>query len=459
VPETSRDERLSLSRHFRATLAFGLPLVGANLAGLAINVTDTVMVGWLGATQLAAIVLASQFYFLMWIIGAGMAFAVVPLASSALGAGDTRKVRRSVRMGLWILTLYSSVAMIPLWFAEEIFLALGQSPEIADLAGIYMRVAVWSLLPAMLLAGLRSFLMSLECARFILVATISGTVLNVILNYMLIFGNFGAPEMGIAGAALATVGANVFIAAAMAAYIIIQPNTREFKIFNRIWRPDWELLLEILRLGWPISIGLLAEMGLFMAATIMMGWLGTIALAAHGIVMQLVAVAFMVPLGLANAATVRVGVAHGRSDWQALGRAGITVFIAAGSMSVAIAAVYLVLPEFLITRFLEMGNAKSAEVLNYAIPLLLIAAIFHIFDGLQAVGLGILRGMKDTRVPMYIAVFSYWLIGVPAAYILAFVFAMGGVGVWIGITIGLITAAAALSHRFVRRDQLSRPTK
>lgn len=428
--------------------------MGANLAGLAINVTDTVMVGWLGATQLAAIVLASQFYFLMWIIGAGMAFAVVPLASNALGAGDTTRVRRSVRMGLWILTLYSSVAMIPLWFAEDIFLALGQSPEITSLAGIYMRVAVWSLFPAMVLAGLRSFLMSLECARFILVATISGAMLNVLLNYMFIFGNFAAPEMGIAGAAVATVGANIFIAAVMAVYIIVRPNTCEFKIFNRIWRPDWELLLEILRLGW-----LLAEMGLFMAATIMMGWLGTIALAAHGIVMQLVAVAFMVPLGLANAATVRVGVAFGRFDGQALGRAGITAFIAAGSMSLAIAVIYIALPEFLIARFLEMGNAKSADVLNFAKPLLFIAAIFHIFDGLQAVGLGILRGMKDTRVPMYIAVFSYWLVGVPAAYLFAFVFAMGAIGVWVGITFGLVIAAVAFLHRFVRREQISLPVK
>lgn len=459
MPEPSRDDNLSLTRHFRATLAFGLPLAGANLAGLAINVTDTVMVGWLGATQLAAVVLASQFYFLMWIIGAGMAFAVIPLASNALGAGDTAKVRRSVRMGLWLLTLYSAAAMVPLWFAEEIFLALGQPPEIAGLAGIYTRVAVWALLPATLLAGLRAFLMSLQCARFILGATISGALLNVLLNYMFIFGNFGAPRMEIAGAALATVGANAFIAAAMAAYIIVQPNTREFKIFNRIWRPDWELLLEILRLGWPISVGLLAEMGLFMAATIMMGWLGTVALAAHGIVMQLVAVAFMVPLGLANAATVRVGVAFGRFDWHALGRAGIIVFIAAGSMSVTIAAIYLVFPGFLITRFLDMGNAKSAEILNYAIPLLLIASIFHIFDGVQAVGLGVLRGMKDTRVPMYIAVFSYWLIGVPAAYLFAFTFGMGGIGVWIGITIGLVVAAAALLHRFVRRDQLSHLAK
>ncbi len=455
MPEPSSVESLSLTRHFKATLAFGLPLVGANLAGLAINVTDTVMVGWLGATQLAAVVLAGQFYFLMWIVGAGMAFAVVPLASNALGAGDTARVRRAIRMGLWLLMLYSSVAIVPLWFAEEIFLALGQPPEIADLAGTYMRVAAWALFPAALLAGLRAFLMSLQCARFILAATISGAVLNGLLNYVFIFGNFGAPRMEIAGAALATVGANIFIAAAMTGYIILRPKTRSFKIFNRIWRPDRDLFFEILRLGWPISIGLLAEMGLFMAATIMMGWLGTIALAAHGIVMQLVAMAFMVPLGVANAATVRVGLAFGCSDWPALGRAGAAVIIAASLMSLAIAVVYLTFPRFLITRFLEMGNAKSAEVLNYAIPLLVIAAIFHLFDGLQVVGIGVLRGMKDTRVPMYIAMFSYGIIGVPIAYFLAFNFGLGGIGIWIGMLIALVVAAAALLHRFAQRDRLS----
>jgi len=258
APDTSFGKDLSLLAHVRAILIFGLPLMGANLASLAINVTDTVMVGWLGATQLAAVVLATQFYFLLWIVGAGLSFAVIPLVSSARGAGNTRAVRRFVRMGLWLMTFYGMAATVPLWFAGDIFLALGQDPEIAGLAGVYMRVAVWAFLPGMLLVGLRSFLISLECASFILLVTISGALLNGLLNYIFIFGNFGAPRLEIAGAALATVAVNVFISVVMAGYIIVTSKTRTFKIFTRIWQPDREAFFEILRLGWPISAGLMA---------------------------------------------------------------------------------------------------------------------------------------------------------------------------------------------------------
>ncbi len=455
VTEISSVEDLSLSGHVRATLVFGLPLMGAQLASIAIGVTDTVMIGWLGTTQLAAAVLATQFYFLLWIVGAGLSFAVIPLASNARGAQNVAGVRRSVRMGLWLLSFYSAVAMVPLWFAGDILLALGQEPQTAALAGIYMRVAIWAFYPALLVVGLRAFLISLECAPFILSVTLCGAILNALLNYMFIFGNFGAPRMEISGAALSTVGANLFVFAAMVGYIFIREETRSYQIFTRLWRPDWEALVEILRLGWPISAGLLAETGLFMAAAIMMGWLGTIPLAAHGIAGQLVAVAFMVPLGLANAATVRVGIAYGRTDWRALGRAGIAVIIVATCLSVVIALVFVIFPELLIVQFLDMDNAKSIEVLNYAIPLLVIASIFHLFDGLQVVGLGILRGLKDTRVPMYIAVFSYWLVGVPIAYLLAFNFGLGGTGVWTGMAIGLVVAAAALLYRFIWRERLS----
>jgi len=413
------------------------------------------MMGWLGTTQLAAAVLATQFYFILWIAGAGLSFAVIPLASSARGSQDTTGVRRSVRMGLWLLTAFSVVAMVPLWFAGDILLLLGQEPETAALAGVYMRVAVWAFLPALLIVGLRAFLVSLECATFILSVTIFGALLNALLNYSFIFGNFGAPRMEISGAALATVGTNLFVLAVMIGYILIRPVTRDFQLFSRLWRPDWEMLRQISRLGWPISAGLLAETGLFMAATIMMGWLGTIPLAAHGIAVQLVAVAFMIPLGLANAATVRIGVAYGRTDWVALTRAGYAVLLVAGLLSTVIALVFIFFPRLLIIQFLNMDNASSLDVLGYAIPLLVIASIFHLFDGLQVVGLGILRGLQDTRMPMFIAVFSYWLVGVPIAYLLAFNFGLGGIGIWTGMGIGLLVAAGALVYRFICRKKLA----
>ena len=283
--------------HMRATWAFGLPLVGAQLAGIAIGVTDTVMIGWLGARELGAGSLATQFYFVLWIIGAGLTFAVIPLASNALGAGDRRKVRRWVRMGLWLVTIYCAIAMIPMWYIRDILLALGQEPEIANLAHEYMRVALWAMFPALIVVGLRAFLTVLECAKMVLWVTVFGALLNVVLNYAFIFGNLGAPRMEISGAALASVGTNFFMVVLMVIYIFVNPKTRELNVFGRMWRPDWEAFFEIFKLGWPISAGLLAETGLFSAASIMMGWLGTIPLAAHGIALQLASVAFMIPLG------------------------------------------------------------------------------------------------------------------------------------------------------------------
>lgn len=455
MPPAHYSENTPLSGHVLATLKFGVPLMGAHLATIAISVTDTVMIGWLGATDLGAAVLATQFYFLVWIFGAGISFAVIPLASAALGAENPRGVRRSVRMGLWILTIYSALAMVPLLFAEDILLAIGQKPEIAALAASYLDVAIWALFPAMMIVGLRAFLMALELAQFILWVTISSALLNAVLNYIFIFGNFGAPRMEISGAALATVGTNVFMFGVIFGYIFVNRRTRKFDIFTRIWRPDWDAFFEILRLGWPISAGLLAESGLFTASAVLMGWLGTIPLAAHGIAMQLVAVAFMIPLGLANATTVRVGMAYGRNHKVALGRAGVAALIITCCLSLAIVLIYTSFPEVLIVRFLDLDNANSLAVLSYAIPLVSIAAVLHFVDAVQVVGLGILRGLKDTRVPMLIAVFSYWMIGAPVAYILAFEFGFGGIGVWTGVSVGLMVAAVALLYRFAKREQLS----
>ncbi len=440
--------------HARATLALALPLVGAQLAQMAMGVTDTVMIGWLGAPELAASVLATQVFFLFFIFGAGFSNAVLPLAANAEGRDDPRGVRRSIRMGLWVLLLYGALAMVPLWHLRSILLALREEPELARLAGSYMRVALWSMPPALLVMGLRSYLTVVNRAWLVLAVVATGAVCNGVLNYVLIFGHFGAPALGIVGSALATTATNWLMAALIVAYTAVAPALRRYMLYHNFWRADRDAFVEVLRLGWPIGATIIAEVGLFTTSSVMMGWLGTVPLAAHGIALQIASIAFMVPLGIASAATVRVGLAYGRGRRVDLGRAGNTALVLATAIALTSAAVFWTWPERLIGLYLDPASPSAAAVLGYAVPLLLVAAAFQVVDSLQVVASGILRGVRDTRVPMLIALFSYWAVGMPVAYVLAFPLGHAGLGVWWGLAVGLATAASLLTLRFVRRDAL-----
>ncbi|WP_136657006.1 MATE family efflux transporter [Nitratireductor sp. XY-223] len=445
---------LSWAGHTRATLVLGLPLIGAQLAQMAIGVTDTVMIGWLGAPELAAAVLGAQSFFLFFIFGTGFTLAVMPLAAQAHGRDDVRGVRRSVRMGMWVILIYSAIIMVPLWMTESILLALGQPPATAALAGDYMRVAQWAMAPSLMIMIFRSYLSALERAQVVLWATVAGTIANAFLNYMFIFGNFGAPRMEVVGAAVASVGTAAVTFVLLTLYTVTRGDLRRYELLVRFWRPDWQAFFEVLRLGWPISATILAETSLFAAASVMIGWIGTIELAAHGIALQLASIAFMFPLGLSGAATVRVGNAYGRGDWVGLGRAGTVAIALAVVITLSLAAVFWIFPETLIGLYLDENNEDAVVVLQHAVPLLAVAAAFQTVDGLQVIGAGLLRGLKDTKVPMIFAVLSYWAFGMTAAYLLAFYWDLGAVGVWWGLALGLLLAAILMNWRFQQRERL-----
>lgn len=440
--------------HLLATLKLGLPLVGAQLLQMSITVTDTVMIGRLGPEELAAAVLATQTFFLVWMFGAGFANAVMPVAASAEGRGDVAGVRRSVRMGLWVVGLYGALVMPALWHTEAILLALGQEARTAALAGSFMRILQWSMFPALVIVGLRSYLSVLGRAHVVLAVTGAGAALNGVLAYAFIFGHFGAPALGMDGAAFASLGTNVAMAAITLAYTALKPALRVHDLYVRFWRPDWQAFREVLRLGWPISTTIIAEVGLFAAASIMIGWIGTTELAAHGIALQLASIAFMVPLGFAQAGTVRVGLALGRGAWADVGRAGHTALGLSILVCLAGAVLFWTIPRGLIGLYLDEADPTAAGVLAFGAPLLAVAAAFQIFDGLQVVASGLLRGLKDTRVPMLIALLSYWGIGLPAAYLLGFGAGLGGAGVWWGLALGLFASAMLMSRRFLMRKTL-----
>jgi len=440
---------LSRSGHARGILTLGLPLIASHLAQFAISLTDAIMLGWYDVNALAAQVLAGVLWFVLFLFGSGFAFAVMPMVAQAQARGEITQVRRVTRMGLWVSMMFAALA-VPLLLAAPWWLsALGQVPQVAALATDYLAIAAWGLFPALGVMVLKSFLAALEHTRIVLWVTLGAVGVNVAVNYALIFGNWGAPELGIEGAAWASLAVQIASLVGLALYARFV--TAEHTLFVRFWRPDPQAFGQVFRLGWPIGLTNLAEVGLFAASSVMMGWLGAVPLAAHGIALQITSLTFMAHIGLSNAATVRAGQAVGRGDGANLWRgAGVAIGLSMGFVVVTVAA-FLLVPEPLIGLFLSPGDPARGQVLAIGIVLLAAAALFQVVDAAQVMALGLLRGMQDTRVPMVIAVLSYWALGVPMSYVLGFPAGLGGVGIWLGMALGLALAGLLLMVRFVTR--------
>lgn len=435
--------------HVRAILVLGLPLIGGHVAQFAITLTDTVMLGWYGVGELAAVTLAGSYFFVFFILGAGFALAVMPMVAAVAARGDDTSVRRITRMGLWLSLAYGVLAMPVMVWSEPILASLGQPAEVSELAARYLRVAGWGLFPALLVMVLKSYLAALERTQIVFWITIMAALTNAVANYALIFGNFGAPELGIMGAAVASIVTQAVSLLAVIVYaVLVLP---EHRMFQRFWRPDWDMLLQVFRLGLPIGLTTVSEVSLFSASALMMGWLGTVPLAAHGIVVSIAACTFMVHLGLSNVATIRAGNAFGRQDRAHLARGAVVVTALSLSFAAVTILLFLLVPEPLMSLFMEPDNPQRSAILGIGVGLLAIAALFQLVDGAQAIALGLLRGVQDTKVPMIMAVLSYWVIGIPTSYLLGFVWGMGGIGVWLGLVTGLACAGVFLMLRFWRR--------
>jgi MATE family multidrug resistance protein len=437
---------LTLRQHFINITTLGLPLIGSHVAQFSINMTDTLMLGWYDVEVLAAQVIAGTVFFVLFILGSGFAGAVMPMVAKAEAAGEGTQVRRVTRMAIWASFFYSVAAIPVMLFAEPILLFGGQTPEVARLAEDYLVINGWSLLPALMVMVFKSYLSALERAGIVLWVTLAAVAINAIVNYGLIFGNWGLPEMGIQGAAVASLVVNVASMVLLAIYLHVV--TADHEIFARFWRPDWQAFRAVTRLGWPMGLTSLAEVGLFAAASLMMGWLGTMPLAAHGIALQITALTFMVHLGLSNAATVRAGRAVGRGSLGDL-QLGAKLITGVSAVFAALTLVaFLVFPETLLGLFLSPTDPQRDLVIALGVPLLAAAGLFQFADAAQAMALGMLRGVQDTAVPMLMAAISYWGIGVPVSYVMGFVLGWGGVGVWCGLAVGLACAGVLLMARF-----------
>jgi len=439
----------------RATMALAWPLILANLTMQMIQATDVILMGWLGPRQLAAAALGLNLTFAFVLLGMGMITAAAPMMATALGrrSSAVRDVRRSFRQALWLSAILSLIFWPILWNAEPLILGLGQEPGLARDAGIFLRGYMWSMFPFLLFQAMRHFLSALERPRWILAISAVGIAANAVLGWGLIFGRFGLPELGIFGGGLASSIVWCLLAVGLALVIAFDRQFRRFHLFGRWWRPDGKRLGTLVLLGLPIGLMMAFEGAVFGAAAYLMGLIDADSIAAHAIALQIAAITFMVPMGVGQAATIRVGLALGREDRAGIGRAGWTAFvIGVGFMGLMAVAMWLA-PRPLMTLFLDDVPA-NARVIGLGVSFLAVAAIFQIVDGAQVVGAGMLRGLHDTRVPMIFAFVGYWGIGIGVGVWLAFVSGWAGVGIWTGLAAGLAFVAVLMLDRWRRRERI-----
>ncbi len=439
----------------RATMALAWPLILANVTQQAIQATDVLLMGRLGATQLAAATLALNLTFTINVFLLGLVTAASPMMASALGRrfNAVRDVRRTFRAGLWLLVFAIPPYWLLLWHAGTIMRGFGEAEQLAVQGQTFLRAYMWCTAPWLLFQLLRNFVAALERPRIILWLSLAGIALNALLSWSLMFGHFGLPALGLVGGGLGSTLTWLIICAALVLVCVRERRFRRFHLFGRFWRFDTERTKAMVRLGWPIGITLALEMGVFALAAYFMGWIGAPAVAAHAIALQCAALTFMVPLGLGQAATVRVGLAFGRHDEAGITRAGWTAWVMGVGFMGAMALVMWSIPHRLVTLFLA-DVPQNALVIGLAVSFLRVAAAFQLVDGAQVIGAGMLRGLHDTRWPLLFALVGYWVIGLGIGSWLAFGARWKGIGIWIGLATGLAVVAVLMLARWLMRERI-----
>lgn len=439
-----------------ATMALAWPLALANLLQMLVHAIDVIFVARLGEVELAASSLGIALFGLtMWAFS-GLTGIVAALIAEELGRRKhaVREVRRSVRMGLWLAIAVGIFGMVVLGYGEELMLLTGQQPHLAARAGDFLDIIKWAMIPMILANVLRNFVAAL--GRPIFATAITGLALGASLlgNYAFVFGNLGAPAMGLEGSALASVLTSLFVLASYLIAIRTDRRLRRYRIFGNWWRPEWQRLRELVWVGSPVMVIIIAEAGLFSGAALLMGRIGASELAGHTVALQIAALAFQVPFGVGQAATIRVGYHFGARDPEAIARAGWVGIALGGAFMSTTAALMIFAPYLLLEIYVDPADPANAAMVSFAVQYMVVAAAFQLFDGVQAVAAGALRGLQDTRVPMFIAIFSYWVPGLGSALWLGFNTPLEGVGVWIGLAAGLVCSAGLLLWRWARREPL-----
>lgn len=439
----------------RSTLALAWPLILANLTQQIIQATDVLLMGRLGAMQLAAATLALNLTWTLSIFLLGLITSSSPMMATALGhrSNAVRDVRRTFRAGLWLVVIVMPPYWLLMWHVGPLMRAFGESEELASQGQTFLRAYMWLVAPWLVFQLLRNFVAALERPKIVLWLSIAGIALNALISWSLIFGHLGLPALGLAGSGLGSTITWLILCGALMAVVTLDRRFGRFHLFGHWWRFDRQRMAEMMRLGWPIGATMGLEIGVFALAAYFMGWIGAPAVAGHAVALQLAALTFMVPLGLGQAATVRVGLALGRHDEDGITRAGWTAWIMGLGFMATMALVMWTIPHRLVTLFLA-DVPQNAVVIALAVSFLRVAAAFQLVDGAQVIGAGMLRGLHDTRWPLLFALVGYWVVGLGIGSWLAFAADWKGFGIWIGLAAGLACVAVLMLTRWLMRGRL-----
>ncbi|MGB3535628.1 MAG: MATE family efflux transporter [Microcoleaceae cyanobacterium] len=432
-------------------LQLAIPLASAQVAQSMTGFFDTIMMGRLGGESLAAGGLASLTFFTILNTAAGVVMGVSPLIAEAYGAGEKTRIEKLTRQGFWLVLLLSIPMMILIANLDSMMLQWGQTATIVTLANNYLNIIIWGFFPALGFAMLRGVVSGLSHARPIMFIVIIGTIFNIIGNYILGFGKLGFPRLELAGLAIASVIALWGMFIALIIYILIHPQLQTYCFLQQLHQVKPSILWELTKTGIPIGIFIGFEFGLFTIVTYMMGTLGTEVLAAHQIVFQTIVVTFMIPLGMSYAATVRVGQWLGKKSIKGIKRAGY-ISISMGIIFASVITIAMLLfPRVIVSLYIDLDDPVNAEIINLALPMLTVASLSQILDAVQKITYGALQGLQDTRIPVLLNIPAFWGIGLTTSYILGFYFGLGGIGLWLGQSMGVAVAAIMFFLRFRER--------
>lgn len=440
----------------RALLALAGPLVGANLLQMGVYAIDVMFVARLGPVDFAAATLGVfLFGLVLWAL-LGLATACAPIIAAELGRKRhaVREVRRSFRMALWVAILVPLPFMLLLANGEAVFRFAGQDPLVARRADAFLDILLFGLIPSVAGGVMRTVAAALGRPGWALGVTALALMIAALGNWLLVFSHWGLPALGLEGSALASLITSIATLIAYGVIFATDPKLRRYRLFGRWWRPEWSRFAEIVRLGTPIALAFTLEGALFGGAAILMGLISVTAVAAHAVALNIASIMFQIPLGIAQATTIRVGRAFGAGDHAAIGRAG-WIGIATGTSIMALTALaILIAPRLFMSAYLDLDAPANAATIALASQFLLVAAMFQLLDGAQVVLAGALRGLQDTQMPMLIAGIGYWGIGFTTAILLAFWLGWQGVGIWLGLAAGLLAVSLLLGWRWARRAAL-----
>jgi multidrug resistance protein, MATE family len=432
----------------RALIVLAIPVVLSELGWMAQGVVDTIMVGRLGPSAIGAVALGNAVFYTPSLFGYGLLLGLDTLVSQSYGRKDYDGCHRWLAQGIYLAIIVAPLTMAVVWLASFGYARFGIAPSVAGPAGTYLRILNWSTLPLLIYGGSRRYLQGVGQVRVVTVTFVGANLINWFGNWVLIYGKWGAPRMGVDGSALSTVVARIFMALALLGLAWRYERSRGHPLFRHWAGPSVAMLKQLTRLGAPAAGQILAEVGAWNLATLAAGWLTPVALATHQIALNYAALSYMVPLGVSAAAAVSVGHAVGAGDPARARRAGWLALALGTGFMLCAAVVFLVAPRPLISLY-----TTDAQVMAVGPALLFLAAAFQIFDGIQTVSTGALRGLGETRVPMWANLLGYWVIGLPLGFTLCFILKWGIYGLWIGLTLALVVIASTLLVRW-NRDSL-----